>query len=93
MVNVTRECVGGCWLSMLTFHHCREVESNLLYTLSAITAVSFAHHIPSPLLLVMCFMCPNPKPGLTFHRTARAQIGSTASPLATLAPQMLWLCT
>ena len=79
-------CVG-CWLSKLTSPHCREVESNLLYTLSAITAFSFAHHIPSPLLLVMCFTCPNPTPGLALHRTASAQIGSTAPPLATLAPQ------
>ena len=60
MVNVTRECVCVCWLSMLTSHHCREVESNLVFTLSAITAFSFVHHIPSPLLLVMCFTCPNP---------------------------------
>ena len=83
----------GCWPSMLTPHHCREVESNLLYTLSAITASSFAHHILSPLLLVMCFTCPNPTPGLVLHRTASAQIGGTAPPLATLAPQMLLLCT
>ena len=89
-MNVTRECMCGCWPSMLTSHHCREVESNLvtnLFTLSAITAFSFAHHIPSPLLLVMCFTCPNPTPGLALHRTASAQIGSTAPPLATLAPQ------
>ena len=87
MVNVMRDCVGGCWQSVLTSHHCREAESNLVFTLSAITAFSFAHHIPSPLLLVMCFTCPSPTPGLALHRTASAQIGSTAPPLATLAPQ------
>ena len=63
-----RKCV---WvLAVLTSHHSREVKSNLLYTLSAITAFSFAHHIR-----------------LALHRTASAQIGSTAPPLATLAPQ------
>ena len=79
--------MGGCWLSMLTSHHCREVESNLLYTLSVITAFSFAHPIPSPLFLAMCFTSPNPAPGLALHRTVSAQIGSTAPPLATLVPQ------
>ena len=43
---------------------------------------------PLSLLLVMCFMCPNPTPGLALHRTASAQIGSTAPPHATLAPQI-----
>ena len=41
---------------MLRSHHCREVESNLVFTLSAITAFSFAHHVPSPLLLVVSHM-------------------------------------
>ena len=36
---------------------------------------------PHPLSLVagyMCFTCPNPTPALTLHRTACAEIGSTA---------------
>ena len=44
-------------------------------------------------LAVNAHMCPNPTPGLDLHRTASAQIGSTAPPFAALAPQMLWLCT
>ena len=33
-----RECGCGCWLSVLTSHHSTEVESNLVFTLSAVTA-------------------------------------------------------
>ena len=88
VVNVTRECVCRCWLSMLTSHHCREFRSNL-------AIVHLIHH--------NCFLtCPlhplSIVAGYVFHvsqsytrtspsQNSCAQIGSTAPPLATLAPQ------
>ena len=87
----------GAWVwvlavSALTSHHTTEVDSNLVMALFAITANLFARHIPSILLLVMCFTCPNPIAALPLHRTACAKIGSTAPPLATLAPSKCFVC-
>ena len=82
-----RECVWGCWLSVLTSHHSTEADNNLAMALFAITAFLFARHIPSPLLLVMCFTCPNPTPALPFTEQLVLRLEALPPPLATLAPQ------
>ena len=69
----------GCWLSVLTSDH-STVDDNLVMAL-------FARHIPSPLLLVMCFTCANPTPALPLHRQLVLRLEALPPPLATLAPQ------